>query len=95
MTQRRGIIKLIPKKDAEPDLIRNWRPITLLNCDYKKAAKAVANRLKKVIPKLVNSDQTGFIKGRFIGEDVRLLDSVISFAAAKNHDSRTVAVFGL
>ena len=84
VTQRRGIIKLIPKKDAEPDLIRNWRPITLLNCDYKIAAKAVANRLKKVIPKLVNSDQTGFIKGRFIGENVRLIDSVISFAAAKN-----------
>jgi len=47
VTQRRGIIKLIliPKKDAEPDIIRNWRPITLLNCDYKIAAKAIANRL--------------------------------------------------
>ena len=31
VTQRRGIIKLIPKKDAEPDLIKNWHPITLLN----------------------------------------------------------------
>ena len=44
VTQRRGIIKLIPKKDAEPDLIKNWRPVTLLNCDYKMAAKAIANR---------------------------------------------------
>ena len=35
VTQRRGIIKLIPKKDTEPYLIKNWRPITLLNCDYK------------------------------------------------------------
>jgi len=84
VTQRRGIIKLIPKKDTEPDLIRNWRPLTLLNCDYKIAAKAIANRLKKVIPKLVNSDQTGFIKGRFIGENIRLIDNVINFAAAKN-----------
>ena len=83
VTQRRGIIELIPKKDAEPDLIRNWRPITLLNCDYKIAAKAIANRLKKVNPKLVNSDQTGFIKGRFIGENIRLIDSVINFAVAK------------
>ena len=83
-TQRRGIIKLIPKKDAEPDLIKNWRPITLLNCDYKIAAKAIANRLKKVIPKLVNSDQTGFIKGRFIGENIPLINGVINFAAAKN-----------
>ena len=46
VTQRRELlIKLIPKKDAEPDLIKNWRPITLLNCDYKIAAKAIANRL--------------------------------------------------
>ena len=45
VTQRRGIIKLIPKKDAEPDLIKNWRPITLLNCDNKIAAKAIANHL--------------------------------------------------
>ena len=46
-------IKLIPKKDAEPFLIKNWRPISLLNYDYKIAAKALANRLKKVLPKLV------------------------------------------
>ena len=56
----------------------------MLNCDYKIAAKAIANRLKKVIPKLVNSDQTGFIKGRFIGENIRLINGVINFAAAKN-----------
>ena len=84
VTQRWRIIKLIPKKDAEPDLIKNWHPITLLNCDYKIAAKAIANRLKKVIPELVNSDQMGFIKGRFIGENIRLIDSVINFAGAKN-----------
>ena len=58
--------------------------ICLLNCDYKIGAEAIANRLKKVIPKLVNSDQTGFIKGWFIGENIRLIDSVINFAAAKN-----------
>ena len=56
VTRRRGIIELIPKNDAEPSFIKNWRPITLLNCDYKIAAKALANRLKKVLPKLVNSD---------------------------------------
>ena len=84
MTQRRGIIILIPKKDAEPDLIKNWRPITLLNCDYEIATKAIANRLKRVIPKLVNSNETGLIKRRFIGENISLIDSVINFAAVKN-----------
>ena len=30
ITQRRGIIKLIPKKDAEPYFIKNWRPLTVI-----------------------------------------------------------------
>ena len=84
VTQKRGIIKLIPKKDADPSLIKNWRPLTLLNCDYKIAAKSIANRLKSVIPNLINNDQTGFIKGRFIGENIRLLESVICFAKENN-----------
>ena len=84
ITQKRGIIKLIPKKDADPSLIKNWRPLTLLNCDYKIAAKSTANRLKSVIPNLINNDQTGFIKGRFIGENIRLLESVICFAKENN-----------
>ena len=53
ISQRRGIIKLIPKKDADPNLIKNWRPLKLLNCDYKIASKAIANRIKIVLPKLI------------------------------------------
>ena len=84
ITQRRGIIKLIPKKDSEPHFIKNWRPLSLLNCDYKIAAKAIANRIKSVIFKLINNDQTGFIKGRFIGENIRLVDNIINYASTNN-----------
>jgi len=52
VSQKRGVIKLIPKKDAEPYYVKNWRLITLLNCDYKTAAKAIANCLKNVSPRL-------------------------------------------
>ena len=84
ITQRRGIVKLIPKKDAEPYLIKNWRPMSLLNCDYKTAAKAIANRLKQVLPKLIDSDQTGFLKGRSIAENIRLIDGIIKYTAEKS-----------
>ena len=84
ISQRRGIIKLIPKKDAEPYFVKNWRPVTLLNSDYKIAAKAIANRLQNLLPKLINSDQTGFLKGRFIGENIRLIDGLINHTAARN-----------
>ena len=60
------------------------RPITLLNTDYKIAAKAIANRFKTVLPKLINNDQTGFMKGRFIGENTRLIDGIIQYAAQHN-----------
>ena len=84
ITQKRGIIKLIPKKETEPFYIKNWRPITLLNCDYKIAAKSLANRLKNVLPNLISSDQTGFMKNRFIGENVLLIENVIRYAKEKN-----------
>ena len=84
VTQRRGVIKLIPKKDAELYFIKNWRPISLLNTDYKIAAKAIANRIKLVLPNLINHDQTGFLKGRFIGENIRLIDCIIQYATEKN-----------
>ena len=84
VSQSRGLIKVIPKKDADPCLVKNWRPITLVNTDYNNAAKAIANCLKIVIPKIVNNDQTGFIKGRFIGENMRLMEGIINYTATQN-----------
>ena len=85
ISQRRGIVKLIPKKDAELNLIKNWRPLTLLNCDYKMATKAIASRMKTLLPKLISNDQTGFIqkKNRFIRENIRSIDSIITYTAVK------------
>ena len=88
--QRRDIIKLIPKRDTEPHYIKNWRPLTLLNCGYKLTAKSIAKRLKNVRLSIiiVSYDQTGFIKGRLIGENIRLIDSVIRFNLPKKETSQ-------
>ena len=86
ITQRRGLIKLIPKKETDLKNLKNWRPLSLLNCDYKIAAKSIANRIQATLPtpKLINNDHTGFIKGRFIGENIRLIDSIINYTANTN-----------
>ena len=84
ISQRRGLITLMPKKNKPQQFLKNWRPISLLNCDYKIAAKAIATRIKGVLPDIINNDQTGFLKGRSIGENVRLLNSVISYTELKN-----------
>ena len=88
ISQRRGIVKLIPKKDSDPILIKNWRPLTLLNCDYKIASKAIANRIKTALPELISDDQTGFIKTRCISDNIRTLDSVIKYTANKKIPGR-------
>ena len=73
ISQKRGIITLIPKKDKNKVFLNNWRPISLLNTDYKIATKAITARIVKVLPSLIHGDQTGYIKGRFIGQNVRLI----------------------
>ena len=58
--------------------MENLRPISLLNVLYKIVTKTIANRLAKVIPDLIHRDQTGFIKGRFIGENIRHILDIIT-----------------
>jgi exonuclease III len=77
--QKRGIITLIPKKNKNRLLLKNWRPISLLNTDYKILAKFLAIRLQEVLPTIINNDQTGYLKGRYIGQNIRILQDVSFF----------------
>ena len=76
ISQRRGIITLLPKEDTDLQLLKSCRPITLLNVDYKIVSKAIARRIEPMLPKLVHPDQTGSIKGRDIGENIRLINDM-------------------
>ena len=71
--QKRGIINLIPKKNKDPRYLKNWRPISLLNTDYKIITKILANRIKKVLPTVINPDQVAYLKKRFFGQNIRTI----------------------
>ena len=73
LTQYAGIIRQIPKLGKDSLDKKNWRPITLLNVDYKILSKVLAERLKIIIPNLISQDQCGFVDKRYIGENIRLL----------------------
>jgi len=76
--QRRGEITLIPKDINAPiKHLQNWRPIRLLNVNYKIPSKAIAKRTEPTLTKLVHPDQTGFIRGRRIRENIRLISNVM------------------
>ena len=49
----------------------------MLNVIYKLASSVIANRLKTVLNRIINEDQKGFISGRFIGENIRLIYDIL------------------
>jgi exonuclease III len=83
--QSQGLITLLPKPEKDLTLLSNWRPICLLNIDFKIATKAIANRIKKVLNTIIDSSQTGFIKGRYIGENVRLICEIMDYTDDTNN----------
>ena len=64
----------------------NWRPITVLNVDYKILVKALANRLEAVMTILVHHDQTSSVPGRTIQDSLLHVMSVIDYASESNAD---------
>ena len=82
--QKEGLITLLPKGDKPRQFLKNWRPITLLNVSYKIASGCIANRIKRVLPNIIHSDQTGFINGRCISKNTRLLYDIIHYTETRN-----------
>ena len=88
-SQCKGILSLIYKK-GERENLKNWRPLTLLNVDYKIIAKCFALRFKPLLPSLINSNQKGYVNGRFINESNRLIQDIITYADTENIDGLIV-----
>ena len=85
-TQYLATIVLLYKKGPRPD-IRNWRPIALLNTDYKLLSKIFAERIRKVLPEIIHSDQKGCVSGRYMGENIRLIDDILFEIENQSPDS--------
>ena len=76
---RRGVLNLIPKGNKDPRLLKNLRPITLLNTDYKILEKCIAHRMVPELQEIIHKDQTGFLPERRIAVNIRkILDLTVS-----------------
>ena len=65
ISQRQGIISLIPKKNKNAEYLTNWRPVSLLKS-------------------IIHPCQSGYVKGRFIAESIRLIADTMNFTKTKN-----------
>lgn len=82
-SQRTGLITLLYKKGDRTDL-KNWRPISLLNCDYKILAKMISLRLANVLENIIQPDQTCSVPNRSIITNGLLLRDLVQIAEEKN-----------
>uniref|UniRef100_A0A803TFB5 Reverse transcriptase domain-containing protein n=1 Tax=Anolis carolinensis TaxID=28377 RepID=A0A803TFB5_ANOCA len=74
----------IPKENTDLTEVRNYRPISLLNVDYKIFTGVLANRFKTFLNSWISEEQTGFLAGRKMGDNVRCILDIIEYYD-KNH----------
>ena len=77
--QRQAMVTLMEKKGKDKRFLKNCRPISLINVDVKVASKSLALRVRKVLNSLIHSDQTAYLKDRYIGESVRLIGDILEY----------------
>ena len=91
-SQKQAIITLIEKKGKDKRMIKNWRPISLINVDAKIISKVLAKRLEKVLPVIIHADQNAFVKGRSIFDAVRTIDDMVDYTKRNNLSGFLVAI---
>ena len=77
MSLRRAAITLLQKENKDPLLVKSYRPVSLLNCDYKILSKATAKRITPLLQNLININQAGCLKGRYIGQNIRIVEDLL------------------
>jgi len=86
-SQRQSTITLLPKEGKDITQIGNWRPITLTNCDLKIITKTIANRVSKVLDKIISPTQTAYIPGRVVHDNLRMFEFYRKYCQENNVDA--------
>ena len=89
-SHKTSLLSLIPKRDKDTTLIKNWRPITLSNCDHKPITRLYNNRILKAIKNAITCTKTAYIKGFNISDNLRLLGKAVRLANNENDINTTV-----
>jgi hypothetical protein len=83
---------MCPIYKKEADNVANYRPITVLNTDYKTFTKTIASHLTEVALSIIHPDQAGFIRGRSIFDQIEQTATTINYARLKGINGAIVAL---
>ena len=86
-SQGEADLRLVPKC-AEPKRLNDYRPISLLNADYKLLSATLANRLKSTLPIVISPAQKGGVPGRKIVSNLVLYRDVIQHMEDRSRETR-------
>ena len=78
---------IIAKEGKDIHQRNNWRPVSLLNTDYKSLSIILSNRLIVRYQQLLGEAQFGFVKNRYIGNYLRTIADIMDYIKSK-HNSR-------
>lgn len=82
-------VTLIPKMVC-PNSVKDFRPISCSNVLYRVISKIICNRLKKVLPHLINPAQAGFLEGRTILQNVILCQDLVKHGSRKRGKPKVI-----
>ena len=91
-SQKQAVIKSIQKKGRDKRYIQNWRPTSLSNADVKLISKALAERLKNVLPEIISPNQNAYVKNRCINEGGRLIPDLLEISKVLNKEDFLVTI---
>ena len=83
-TLKEGIIVLLPKPNKPRDLLKSYRPITLLDVSYKIISGTIANRLKAALQTIIDPCQSAYLKGRLMGDNIRMIYDIMQLMKEKD-----------
>ena len=90
-TMAEGLITLLFKKGDRTEMA-NYRPITLLNTDYKILMKIFANRFKSVIHTIVSPTQAYSVPGREVTDIISTIRDVVEFLKFTNKEGIVLSI---
>ena len=90
-SQNKGVIRLIPK-ESNTENLDGWRPITLLNADYKIIAKILANRMKIVMKNIISNEQYCGVEDRSIISCNNRMRDIISYCDKEEKEAAIMSL---
>ena len=83
----RALISLVEKLGRDHLWVKNWRPLLFMNVDFQIFSKVLADRVQVVLGSIIHKDQLGFLKGRYFGENLMELLSMIEYCNKEEIDA--------